>query len=96
MSASRSFRTAPDKRLQVYIPLDPNRGGTVGHRVARATRWLWSRCIYPTPSAVNLRMRGKTRDCLNGIETTVRNEILDAIGVPMPRKWRGSNKRGSR
>lgn len=74
------------KNPMIMIPLDPNQKGTVEERTKRATRWLWSHGIYPSPSAVNMRMRGKTRDCLNGIETKVRNEVAKELGIPYQRE----------
>lgn len=93
---SSSFHPSPapmTDRLCVYIPLDPNRSGTVAQRAERATRWLWSRAIYPTPSAVNLRMRGATRDCLNGVETKARGRVLRELKIPFLRKFDGSVER---
>jgi hypothetical protein len=75
---------SPNK-VRIEIPLDPNRSGTVAARAARATRWLWARGVYPSPSAVNMRMRGATRDCLNGIETKARNAVLDQLNITRQR-----------
>lgn len=69
----------------IGIPLDPNRRGSCADRAARATRWLWSRGIYPSPSAVNMRMRGWTRDCLNGVETKARNAVMAELGISRQR-----------
>ena len=96
MVASKSFFDSCSASLEVFVPLDPNRTGTVARRAERATRYLWSRGIYPTPSAVNLRMRGRTRDCLNGIETKARNAVLEELKIPMLRKWNGSTSREGR
>lgn len=71
----------------IIIPMDPNRKGSVAARARRATRWLWSRGIYPSPSAVNMRMRGRTRDCLNGVETSARNRVMAELGIPRQRRW---------
>lgn len=69
----------------ILVPLDKNCKGTVEERTKRATRWLWSHGIYPSPSAVNMRMRGKTRDCLNGVETKARNEVAKELNIPYQR-----------
>lgn len=85
MARSRSIRPALDGHPAVLIPLDRNRFGGVASRVKRATRWLWSRGIYPSPSAVNVRMRGWTRDCLNGIETKARNSVMAELKITRQR-----------
>lgn len=69
----------------IWIPIDPSNKGGVAARVERATRWLWSRGVFPSPSAVNVRMRGRTRDCLNGIETKARNGVMKDLGIPRQR-----------
>lgn len=71
---------------EIAIPVDPNRSGGVAARAERATRWCWSRGIYPSPSAVNMRMRGWTRDCLNGIETTARNKVMQELQITRQRR----------
>jgi len=93
MARSTSVHPCTGPQPRICIPLDPNRTGTVAQRAGRATRWLWSRGIYPSPSAVNMRMRGQPRDCLNGIETTARNEVVDQLGITRQRndkrfQWR--------
>lgn len=80
----------------IGIPLDPNRGGDLARRAERAARWLWSRGIYPSPSAVSMRMRGRTRDCLNDVETKARNAVLAELGVPYQRKDRRFPNPGGR
>lgn len=75
-------------RPLIFIPLDRNRSGSCADRAARATHWLWSRGIYPSPSAVNMRMRGATRDCLNGVETTARNAVMAELGIQRQRRDR--------
>lgn len=85
MAKSKSiFPLVGSKQPQILIPLDLA-GGSVEERTKRATRWLWSKGIYPSPSAVNMRMRGFTRDCLNGVETKVRNEVAKELGIPYQR-----------
>jgi len=84
VAASRSVK--PGGQLEIYIPLDRNRAGGVARRAARATRWLWSKGVYPSPSAVNMRMRGETRDCLNGIETKARNAVMLELGIQRQRR----------
>lgn len=81
----------------ILIPLDKNRSGGCAGRAARATRWLWSRGIYPSPSAVNMRMRGWTRDCLNGVETKARNAVMAELGISRQRHddrflWRSEKR----
>lgn len=85
MARSRSVHPSPDGLLSILIPLDPNRSGGVAARAKRATRWLWSRGVYPSPSAVNMRMRGWTRDCLNGIETKARNAVMAELKITRQR-----------
>lgn len=83
----RSRRIFPGGvEVRIEIPLDPNRNGSVAQRTRRATLYLLSRGVYPTPSAVNMRMRGETRDCLNGIETKVRNAVLLERGIGRTRR----------
>lgn len=88
MAASKGielgFGTAP----RILVPMDRNRRGGVAKRAERATRWLWSRGIYPCPSAVNMRMRGRVRDCLNGIETAARNRVMAELGIGRQRRSR--------
>ena len=86
MARSRSVHAAVDGVLRIIIPLDTNRSGDVAARVRRATRWLWSRGVYPSPSAVCMRMRGWTRDCLNGIETKARNEVMAELKITRQRR----------
>lgn len=86
MAKSRSIHPAFGDKLAVMIPLDRNQNGGVAERAKRATRWLWSHGVYPSPSAVNMRMRGWTRDCLNGIETKARNEVMYALGITRQRR----------
>ena len=89
MAKSTSVKRSPNpfsRQPMILVPLDPNRSGTVAQRTYRATRWLWSRGVYPSPSAVNCRMRGETRDCLNGIETKVRNMVMNEIGISRQRR----------
>ena len=95
MAASKSFISSSglDCGFTVLIPTDPNQSGNVAERVKRATVWLWSRCIYPTPSAVNLRVRGKTRNNLNGVEVKARDSVLNEKRIPMPRKHNGTYNR---
>lgn len=85
--------TSANEKPQILIPLDKNRSGGVAARAERATRWLWSCGIYPSPSAVNMRMRGKTRDCLNGIETKARNKVMKDLGITRQRRDRWAVKR---
>lgn len=86
MARSRSIHPSSDHRLAVMIPLDRNRGGGVAARAQRATRWLWSRGIYPSPSAVCMRMRGWVRDNLNGVETKSRNEVMAELKITRQRR----------
>lgn len=84
-SVERTY--AYTNKVRIYIPKDPKPyEGNVYARAYRATRWLWARGVYPSPSAVNMRMRGKTRDCLNGIETRARNKVMMELGIPKQRK----------
>lgn len=80
----RIFPGGADVRIE--IPIDPNRKGDLAERTRRATLWLISRGVYPTPSAVNMRMRGRTRDCLNGVETKARNAVLLERGLGRMRR----------
>lgn len=77
--------TAREPVLQ--IPRDVA-GGEREQRVARAVRWLWSRGIYPGPSAVTLRLHGRARRDLNGVEARVRNRLLGELGIGRQRRVR--------
>jgi len=72
--------------VRVLIPKDHARGGYRA-RVERAVRWLWSRGIYPGPSAVSLRLHGYATRTLNGRETWVRNEMMVKLGIRRQRKY---------
>lgn len=86
MAVSRRILLARGRDALILIPVDSNRTGGVARRCRRATIWLLSRGIYPSPSAVNMRMRGEVRDCLNGVETRERNAVLAERGVPKMRR----------
>lgn len=70
----------------IYIPRD-TAGGKREDRVERAVRWLWSRGLYPGPSAVSLRLHGRATRTINGVETKVRNRLMQELGIPRQRKW---------
>jgi hypothetical protein len=57
---------------------------TVAVRAYYATRWLWSRGIYPGVAAVSLRMHGHVRD-LNDRETDGRRKAMQQLGIPFQR-----------
>lgn len=75
--------------IVVFIPRDI-KGGSYEARIKRAVRWLWSRGIYPGPTAVSLRLHGHTRPSrsLNGKETKIRNELLLELGISRQRKYK--------
>lgn len=75
---------AKGREPHIYIPQDHNRG-SLRKRTIRATRWLWSRGIYPGPSAVTMRLHGRSRRDLNGVETKARNETMIALGITRQR-----------
>jgi len=77
------FGSKPD--LLVFIELDKNRKGTVYERAARATRWLWSVGIYPSPTAISLRMHGRARNNINDRECKGRKETMILLGIPHQR-----------
>lgn len=83
MRARQRFFICDDPDVSVRIPQDPNQRGKVWQRVERAVRYLWSRGIYPSPTAVQMRLRGSLRRTasLNGIETTTRNRMLKELGI---------------
>jgi hypothetical protein len=67
---------------EIFIPRD-GAPGTREQRIRRAVRWLWSRGIYPGPAALSLRLHGHTRGSrtLNGVETKLRNEMLESMNI---------------
>jgi len=87
MARSTSVVSTAGPSPTIGIPLDPNRAGSCADRAARATLWLWAHGIYPSPSAVNMRMRGRTRDCLNGEETKARNAVMRDRAISRQRRY---------
>jgi hypothetical protein len=75
------------KDVRIFIPRD-TAGGTLEERVERAVRWLWSRGLYPGPSAVTMRLHGKARRDLNDRETKVRNRLLEQLKIGRQRNYR--------
>lgn len=77
---------SPEGDALVLVPRDRRRTGTRLQRIERAVRWLWSRGIYPGPAALTLRLHGRARRDLNGIETKVRNRLLVELGIGRQRR----------
>jgi len=79
-------RTLPSQLSDViiYIPRDMA-GGRREARIERAVRWLWSRGIYPGPSAVSLRLHGHANRTIDGFETIVRNRLMKELKIPRQR-----------
>lgn len=69
----------------ILIPCDRKRG-TIERRVERAVRWLWSRGIYPSPTAVSLRLHGHPARNINGKESSARIVVMDELNIEPQRR----------
>jgi hypothetical protein len=88
MPARYSANHGQDELL-VLIPHAPHRRGEKRvRRIERAVRWLWSRGIYPGPAALSLRLHGRATRSINGVETSVRNRMLEELGIRRQRTYR--------
>ena len=84
MSASKRHKLSHLGDVEIHIPQD-TAGGARTVRIKRAVRWLWSRGVYPGPAAMGLRLHGRVRRDLNGVETKVRNEMLLIMNISRQR-----------
>lgn len=76
--------------IMVAVPKDKNRKGSVERRAFRASRWLWSRGIYPGIYAVSARMHGRARRRLNDREARGRRAAMIALSLPYQRQRRAA------
>lgn len=57
-------------------------------RFKRAVRRLWSRGIYPGPTALNRELHGHSSNNLGGCQPRWRRDVMRELGIPLQRKPR--------